>query len=127
MSEAYIWNISDHPATDVKPMVVMVLGKNIAPGRCLKVSAEDLAVAKKVQKLAGDKVVHIGKDLPADYISAKKGTKATLSKGIARAHGEMPTEAIAEDAPKAIEDVKVVETETETDSEGSYKRNKKRF
>jgi hypothetical protein len=83
-----VWNITDHPQTDVKVQNLMVAGKAVLPGQAVKVPLEVLEDAKKLQQLVEAKMVHIGSQPPADYLAAKESLRAVIPAGASRAHGE---------------------------------------
>lgn len=85
---AKVWNITDHPGTDCPTRVMMVLGRSVRPGKCINVPDDRLVNAHKVNRAVKAQKLFIGPRPPADYLLAKKrGMKAELAIGVARAHG----------------------------------------
>jgi hypothetical protein len=120
MSMTRVWNVTNDPSTDVLAQNLMVLGKLLKPGQSMQVEEASLKTAHKVTKDVGLKLLAVGKT-PPSYLVA--GVKATLPVTVARAHGEVPVEAIAADAPAAVEDKlseeKPEETKPSADSEST--------
>jgi hypothetical protein len=109
MGMTRIWNVTDDPSTDVVAQKVVVLGKEIMPGRFIQVDEAVLEHAHKLKVEIEQKHVYIGKNPPAQYASVKKPAKAGLNPLIARSHGEVPMEAIKAAAPAVVEE-KMAET-----------------
>lgn len=84
---AKVWNITDHPATDLPARVMMVLGRSIRPGKCINVPDERLVRAHKVHRAVAAGKLFIGPNPPVDYLKAKRPTKLTIPDGAGRAHG----------------------------------------
>ena len=103
MTTERIWNITDHPTTDVEARTLMILGRSCLPGRYVQVDSELLKNAHKLQEDVKKHLVFIGAQPPAAYTQSKKPTRAPYPKGSAREHGELPVEAIAAAAPATVE------------------------
>lgn len=121
---AKIWNITDHPKTDAPGVTWMVLGRSVKPGRFVRIPDARLVRAHKVQKDVEAGNLYIGEQPPPDYVKAKKPPRATLEAGVARSHGEVPTEAIAAEAPAVVE--KVLTEDVTVEDGFSVRRNRKR-
>lgn len=128
MGMTRIWNVTDDPSTDVVAQKVVVLGKEIMPGRFIQVDEAVLERAHKLQAEIDQKHVYIGKNPPGRYAAIKKPAKAGLNVMIARSHGEVPVEAIKAAAPGVVEE-KISETPVADaqpeESQGSRRKNKK--
>jgi hypothetical protein len=103
MSQEYVWNISDHPNTDVKPMVISVLGKSVSPGQFIKVDAASLKSAHQVKKLEEAQIVFIGRELPPEYKEHKSPVRAALSGNTNRSHGVTSKKEVAKEVSKAVD------------------------
>jgi hypothetical protein len=97
-----VWNITDHPGSEVAPSTLMLFGKRVLPGRYVKVEDAQLKNAHKTAKDVKAGLIHIGDKLPDTYTAAKGMVHARLPQGHARAHG----------APVKAKAAKVVVSET---------------
>lgn len=86
--ETRIWNITDHPSTEIAPQSVMVLGRTLHPGRSMRVEESRLEKAYKVDKDVAAGLLFIGEQPPMDYQAFRSVSRARLPRGVARAHGE---------------------------------------
>ena len=98
-----VWNITDHPETKCSARTTMIFGRSVAPGKYVTIEDDLLKGAHKLNKDAAARMVHIGNDLPADYVAAKGTTRATPRAG-KLAHGE-PVETKVVDSALAEEKV----------------------
>ena len=105
MSTERVWNITDDPTTKVKAKTMMILGRSCLPGRFVQVDSELLKNAHKLQEDVERHLVFIGAQPPVAYTQSKKPARAPYPKGAARAHGEVPVEAIAAAGPATVEKV----------------------
>lgn len=64
-----VWNVTDDPRTKMGAAILMVMGKNIAPGMAVKVPLERLK-GKRLKEMEKAKMVHVGPTLPQDYLVA---------------------------------------------------------
>lgn len=128
MTMIRVWNITDDPNSAVEPHNRMVLGKVLKPGRALQVDDSRLVGAHKITAEVNAKMLFIGPRPPAAYSQSKSPKRVqpdarlvdgagrrqgTVSPTVARAHGEAPLEAIADDGVKALGGVKTVEEKPE--------------
>ena len=116
-----IWNVTDDPSTDVVAQKVVVLGKEILPGRFIQV---DEAVLERAHKLKGEidlKLVYVGKNPPARYLAGKKPVKAVLDAEIARSHGGADTK------DNKVEAVRVVAADAHPEGNQSNKKKNRQW
>jgi len=113
-----VWNISDHPETDVEAQNLFLYGRSVAPGRFVRVPDEALKNPRKLMKEVAAGLAHLGETPPEDYLKARKPPKAEKPLNGVFAHGalletkaEEPQEEKPEEAPK--EEPKVEEKTTE--------------
>lgn len=117
MTMVRIWNITDGGRPGMTSHNRMVLGQALKPGRSLQVDEARLMYASKVHTDVKAKMLHIGPRPPTWYLNLKKPLRAVVDarkvtdKGqyvgkkvvVARAHGALPTKAIAADSAEAID------------------------
>jgi hypothetical protein len=118
MSTELVWNISDQLDNELKSMVISVLGKTIAPGKCVKVPMSVIKSAHQLKKLEAAGLIFIGKE--PGYQASKKAL--VLPDKVARSHGEVPTDAIVAEAPKAVDNAL-----KEDDYSYGFKKKKSKF
>ena len=95
-----IWNITDHPETEVETRVVVVFGQKILPGGYIRVEDEQLVNAHKLEKDIAAGLVSVGDEPPAGYLIAKGVMPAATVKSRVQVHGESLTPAI--EPPKFV-------------------------
>ena len=108
---ARIWNITDHPKTDRKPAVLMVLGRSIRPGKSITVADDRLVNAHKVHRAVTSGKLYIGTKPPADYTAAKRPKKAILAAGVTRSHGASTPEPEPAPVPDPARVLRLLEVE----------------
>ena len=116
MAMVHVWNISDDPTTKVTGRTLMVLGRNVAPGRYVRVPEARLTNAHKLNKDIAAGLFYVGRKPPQGYLDAKKPPRATFPKGHGRAHGPVAavTAPTVEEAPeKVVEPAEVTEVKDE--------------
>jgi len=111
-----VWNVTDDPSTDHAGRTIMVMGRNLPPGRFMRVDAERLKKSKKVQKDVAAKLLFIGNDLPAEYLKAMKPVRTGLPIGANHGHKPM-VEAKEEAVAEAKEPVEMPENMPEPTEE----------
>lgn len=82
-----VWNLSDWPGKGGAGGVRMLCGKNVAPGKAVRVPLEMLEKAKRLKALEKTGLIHIGATPPQEYLDAKNRKKAVIPPGHARSHG----------------------------------------
>ena len=100
-----LWNISDWPATSVKPQSVMALGVTVHPGGSVEVDATLLEKAHKTNADIKAGLLFKGDKPPKEYLAAmgrKKRLKRPKKGAASHGEGATPVEAKAEAMPAPV-------------------------
>ena len=125
MGMTRIWNVTDDPSTDVVAQKLVVMGKEIMPGRFIQVDEALLERAHKLKNEIARKLVYVGKNPPGRYAAVKNPVKATLDASIARSHGGVEAE-VAKTVVVVAAEEKTSESSSEVSTEGNQGSNKKK-
>ena len=126
MATTRVWNITDRPGSKIPPTTMIVLGKTLLPGRSVQVDDRELEKAHKLDKEVASGFLAVGQTGPVHHVAAK----ATLPKGVVRAHGEQAVKSLDPGVEGTDPEEKVVtETveESGTDRHEGGKHGKKRW
>lgn len=76
-----VWNLTDDPRTEGPGITMMLFGKSVLPGRCVKVPEDMVKASKKIQVDIDAGRVAVGRRPPQGYLDAKAPPKAVRPAG----------------------------------------------
>lgn len=113
-----VWNLSDWPGKGSAGGVQMLCGKNVAPGKAVRVPLGMLEKAKRLKALEKTGLIHIGATPPREYLDAKNRAKAVIPPSHARSHGHpVQKRAVVDTRKAAVKAAEVVKKDEEAVAE----------